>query len=82
VLKHQTHLTVEHLAGGRHFADQRLRSVEDIEAAEQDIEAAGTSAAVGLGTLVAVAGRNPVPDVGHDLEAPDRSLGQMNHRKD
>ena len=56
--------------------------MEDIGAAEQDIEAVGTSAAVGLGTLVAVAGRNPVPDVGHDLEAPDRSLGQMNHRKD
>ena len=55
--------------------------MEDIEAAEQDIEAAGTSAAVGLGTLVAVAGRNPVPDVGHDLEEPDRSLGQQSHRR-
>ena len=56
--------------------------MEDIGAAEQDIEAVGTSAAVGLGTLVAVAGRNPVPDVGHGLEEPDRSLGQQSHRQD
>ena len=56
--------------------------MEDIGAAEQDIEAVGTSAAVGLGTLVAVAGRNPVPDVGHDLEEPDRSLEQQSHKQD
>ena len=54
--------------------------MEGIGAAEQDIGAAGTSAAVGLGTLVAVAGRNPVPDVG--LEEPDRSLGQQSHKQD